>query len=394
MARVNPAILRWAREAAGLDVAEAARKVGINDAFGLEGAERLRVIEAGEDEPSRSTLARMASTYRRPVLSFYLQAPPAREERTTDFRALPDRRPESEPLVQALVRDVSARQTLVREILEDEDAQPLPFVGSKDQRDGVQSVVDHIIETLRFDLQRFRSAQNIDAAFSYLREQAEKAGVFVLLIGDLGSHHTELDTEAFRGFAIADQIAPFVVINDRDARSAWSFTLLHELAHLWIGASGVSGARAETAVERFCNDVASRVLLPAQEARAFLIDRTADTAELAAEISRLSTPRRLSRTLVALRLFQAGQIEEAQWEALRATFRDEWRSERARRRAERDRNAGGPNAYVVRRHHLGGALVSLVARAVSEGSLTTSKAGKVLGIRARSVDALLQGRAA
>jgi len=394
MPRVNPAILRWAREAAGLDLEEAARKAGINAARGLQAAERLQHLEAGDDEPSRSLLARMAAAYRRPLLSFYLVEPPPAGERIEDFRALPDRRPETEPLVQALVRDVRARQTLVREFLEDEEATALAFVGSRSRVEGVEEVAAALARDLSFQLDIFRAAPTVDAAFSYLRARAEAAGVFVLLIGDLGSHHSELDTEAFRGFALADPLAPFVVINDRDARSAWAFTLVHELAHIWLGVSGVSGAHAEAGVERFCNEVASLVLLPSQEARALVVPPGLDAEALAQVVTTLAQPLRVSRTLVALRLHQLGRISAEDWEILRSRFRDEWRAERARRRAERDPNGRGPNAYVVKRHHLGPALVSLVARAVSEGSLTPSKAGKVLGVRARSVDALLSGRAA
>jgi len=394
MPRVNPAILRWAREAAGLDEAEAARKVGINAAYGLEPAERLRVIEAGDGEPSRSLLGKMAAAYRRPLLSFYLGERPAAGERVEDFRALPERRPETEPLVQTLVRDVRARQTLVREILEDEEAAPITFINSRTRAEGVAAAVAALTNDLGFRLDRFRVAPTVDAAFAYLRERAEAAGIFVLLIGDLGSHHTELDTEAFRGFALSDPVAPFVVINDRDARSAWAFTLLHELTHLWLGVSGVSGARAETAIERFCNDVASRILLPTGEAEALVLPPWDDLGDLADAVSALARPRRLSRSLLALRLFQMGRLTEEQWEDLRGKFRDEWRAERARRRADRMPDAGGPNAYVVRRHHLGAALVSLVTRAVDEGAMTPSKAGKVLGVRPRSVDALLRGKAA
>lgn len=394
MPRVNPSILRWAREAAGLDLADAARKAGINAAHGLQPADRLQLLEAGDDEPSRSLLTRMAAAYRRPLLSFYLAEPPAAGERIEDFRALPDRRPETEPLVQALVRDVRARQILVREILEDEEASPLSFIGSQSRQSGIDGLAAALTRDLRFQLDIFRDASSVDAAFSYLRQLAEAAGIFVLLIGDLGSHHSELDTDAFRGIALADPIAPFVVINDRDARSAWAFTLVHELAHLWLGVSGVSGARAETGIERFCNEVASLVLLPSKEAQAFEVPPQLELDELADFVSSLARPRRLSRTLVALRLYQIGRISPDQWEELRSMFRDEWRAERARRRAERNPNSGGPNAYVVKRHHLGPALVSLVARAVTDGALTSSKAGKVLGVRARSVDALLSGRAA
>ena len=65
--------------------------------------------------------------------------------------------------------------------------------------------------------------------------------MFVLLKGDLGNYRTAIDVEVFRGFAIADDIAPFVVINDNDSKAAWSFTLLHELTHLLLGQTGISG---------------------------------------------------------------------------------------------------------------------------------------------------------
>ncbi len=79
----------------------------------------------------------------------------------------------------------------------------------------------------------------------YLREGAEKARAFVLLMGNLGNHHTGLDARALRGFAFADPIAPFVVINKNNSRAAWSVMLLHELAHLWLGQTSVSGYDGE-----------------------------------------------------------------------------------------------------------------------------------------------------
>jgi len=393
MTRVNPDNLRWARETAGLAEAPAARKIGLNAARGVEAVDRLRALERGEQDPSRALLSRMAAAYRRPLLGFYLREPPRPAERIDDFRTLPERRPETEPLLQALVRDVRARQALVREILEEDGASSLKTIGSRRRAEGPEAVARAIAADIGFDLGRFRGTASLDAAFDYLRERAEASGVFVLLIGDLGSHHTEFGTEAFRGFALADPLAPFIVINDRDARSAWAFTLLHELAHLWLGLSGVSGARGASAIERFCNDVASLVLLPMAEAAALQLDPRQDTAQLAAAIARVASPLRLSRTLVALRLYRAGVLTEDRWEELRARFRGEWREDRARRKAERQGD-GGPDFYVVRRQRLGRALVELVGRAVSEGALTPTKAGRVLGVKARSVDTLLSGRAA
>ena len=87
----------------------------------------------------------------------------------------------------------------------------------------------------------------------------------MLLKGDLGNYVSAIDTRVFRGFCIADEVAPFVVINDQDARTAWTFTLLHETVHLLLGHTGVSGAYTESEVERFCDDVAGEFLLPGDE---------------------------------------------------------------------------------------------------------------------------------
>lgn len=389
-----PQILVWARETAGLSVGDAAGKLGIHDAYGVAAVDRLIAFEAGDKVPSRPLLLKMTKVYRRPLLAFYMSAPPRRGERGQDFRTLPEQNTDAEPMVDALIRDIRARQSMVRAILADEEeAAPLQFVGSMTIDSGVGAVLASIRQVLGFDLAAFRAQGSVEAAFSLLRAKVEAVGVFVLLIGNLGSHHTALDVAAFRGFALADPIAPFVVINDNDAKSAWSFTLLHELAHLWLGATGISGRFAEGQIERVCNDVASNVLLPNNELDLVGVNRSSDRQDAARLISQFAADRLISRTMVAYRLFRAGSLSEAAWRALSEQFQVEWRQSRAaQRERNRDRD-GGPNFYVIRRHRLGSALLSFVARNMSEGSLTPTKAGKVLGVKARSVQPLLSSGA-
>ena len=90
-------------------------------------------------------------------------------------------------------------------------------------------------ERLKFSLAAYRATKGPSEAFTYLRERVEATGVYVLLLGNRGSRHTNIPVEVFRGFAIADKIAPLIVIDDQDAKTAWSFTALHEFAHLWLG---------------------------------------------------------------------------------------------------------------------------------------------------------------
>lgn len=391
---VKPSILQWARESAGLSLEEAAAKVGINAARGVAAADRLRALETEEGEVSRPILLKMAKIYRRPLVSFYLDGPPTRGDRGEDFRTLPDRHTGGEPLVDALVRDVRSRQAVVRAVLmEEEEAEPLPFIGSMSLNDGIGPVLASIRQVLGLDLAAFRAQGSAEAGFALLRSRIEAAGIYVLLIGNLGSHHSAIDVDAFRGFALADSIAPFVVINDQDAKTAWSFTLLHEVVHLWIGATGVSGGHFEGAVEQFCNDVASSFLLPQRELDQLQISRTTELAEAAELVTEFAKERLVSRSLVAYRLFRAEKITERTWRAMTDIFRVQWLQSRAAQRERARGMDGGPNYYIVRRHRLGAALLNFVARNMSEGVLTPTRASKLLGVKPRSVHTLLSSAA-
>src|SRR6516164_5296227 len=388
MQRVNPEILSWARKTAGFSQSDAVEKLGINDARGVAAVDRLAAIESGAEEPSRPLLLKMARHYRRPLVTFYMSAPPRKGDRGEDFRNVRDRHTSSEALVDALVRDIRARQGMVRAVLiDDEDAKPLPFIGSMSMRDGAGTVLASIRRTIRLDLAEFRAQGSPEEAFALLRSRVEAIGVFVLLVGNLGSHHTAIDVEAFRGFALSDEIAPFIVLNDQDSRAAWSFTLLHELAHLWLGTTGVSGVFADARIERFCNDVAGAFLLPASELPAVGVDPDTDPAAVTRLIGEFAEQRHLSRSMVAYSLLRAGSLTEETWRALSSLFEAQWRRSRD---ARRERSEGsGPDYYIVRRHRLGPALLSFVSRNISGGVLTPTKASRVLGVKPRSVAPLL-----
>lgn len=264
MPQVNPEILSWARETAGLSPEDAVRKLRINDARGVAAIDRLAALENGEVAPTRAMLSKMAAKYRRPLLTFYLAQPPRRGDWGKDFRApMADRSREDEAVLNALVRNVQVRQELLREAMldDDEDLAPLPFLASVTVETPVTDVVASIRATLGLRLEDYRAAGSPDEAFRLLRSRAERAGVFVLVLCNLGSHHTDLGVKVFRGFALADDFAPFVVVNPKDSAAARCFTLLHELAHLWLGEPGISGGDAMHPVEVFCNRVASGFLV-------------------------------------------------------------------------------------------------------------------------------------
>lgn len=381
---LNPEIMKWARETAGLSLEDAAHCLDISK------IERLVALEAGDEVPSRPVLLRMAKQYRRSLLTFYLAAPPKKGDRGEDYRTVTaDRSIASDALLDALIRDLRARQSLVHTTLEEEEIEPLAFVGSTNMAEGIAPTLKALQQALQLDLSDYRAQKKTEDAFALLRARAEDAGIFVLLIGNLGSHHSAIPVETFRGFAIADSIAPFIVINDQDSKTAWSFTLLHEMAHLCLGTTGISGAPSEVAIEQFCNDVAGEFLLPKDELDKIQINSEQSVENSIAAVSAFAEVRNLSRAMVAYRLFRMGFIPWKNWHALDSKLRELWVEEKARNKARAKPSESGPNYYIVRRHRLGKAMLEFASRTVNSGALSPVKAAKVLGVKPRSVHPLL-----
>jgi len=390
MEGVQPAVLRWARETAGLSPDDAAKALALNAAKGLNPAQRVLALESGAAAPTRPLLEKMAKAYRRPLLAFYLAEPPKKGDRGSDFRTLPDRERDNAQL-DALVRDIKVRQGIIRSILEDTEAEPLPFIGSANADESADDLARTISRHVHFSLDEFRARKDPNEAFAYLRDCIEEAGVFLLLLGNLGSYHTNISIEVFRGFALADHLAPLIVINDSDARAAWSFTAFHELVHLWLGVTGVSGTNeSQNTIERFCNDVASEILLPEAELAQLTELRNTDSAKADATISTFARQRNISRSMIAYKLFRKRIIDHDLWNSLTKRFDDQWREQKRQESEKNKELEGGPNYYVVRRHRIGQALLGLVRRSLDDGTITYTKAGLVLGVKPGSVAPLLK----
>ena len=386
---LNPKIMTWARDAAGLSVEEAAHALGFKDTRSRTATERLQAIEGGTEEPSRSVLLNMAQKYHRSLLVFYLSEPPRTGDRGQDFRKAPGSTPsELDPTLDALIRDIRGRQGIVKDLLEQNEPNRVDYVASATMDVSTTELARRITDRLGFSLSEFRQQKDVQTAFGYLREKVEASGTFVLLLGNLGSHHTSIPSGVFRGYAIADPSAPFIVINDQDALVAWSFTILHELTHIWLGATGVSGESTDTQIEAYCNGVAGEILLPTAEINELRFLRSASLQQTIDSISRFASKWKISRPMVAYKLLRMNVIARTRWQELDKHYKDEWAAA-AVQRATREKSEGGPSYYVVKRHRLGHALLNLVKNSLAEGFITYTRAGRVLGVKPRNVDPLI-----
>lgn len=380
MTNPNPRMLRWAREKAGLSQEEAATKLALRSRAGA--SILINNFETGAAVPTSKKLAEIAKLYRRPLITFFLESPPAEAPKGEDFRTLPNAAtPKENAAVDALLRDVYVRQNIVREALFDSElAVKLNFVGSIEPKQSVHEVVEKIKSLLEISLEEYRSTADAHEAFGYLRKKIENSGIYVLLIGNLGSHHSNIPVDVFRGIAISDEYAPFIVVNDNDSKYAWSFTLLHELTHVFLGASGLSNNIAGSRIEKFCNDVASYILLTDFDFNSFGIREDIEIDRIIDIASDKSQQLNISASMITYRAFTLGFINFEQWSKSTEYFRNIW----IESKGKKDKTGGG-SYYATKKHKTGSALINTVKRSILDGVMTQTKAGKVLGVKPGNV---------
>ena len=380
---VNPALLQWARTTAGLSLEDAVRRAKLKPPHQHKGEptttaeDRLAAWEEGREAPSLAQLEKLAKAYHRPLVTFFLPKPPAQVATLTDYRTVQDTPPES-PEFAALKRRIFLLHRELRGIAADEQAEALPFVGSCTVKEGVAATADAIRSAL--GIAPVEGAQQFGGdVFRFLRDKAQEAGLYVVLMGDLGSHHSKVEPEEFRGIALTDAHAPLVVINKYDAEPARPFTLAHELAHIFLGNSGVSNQnafgsqRAHKKVERFCNAVAAELLVPADALRASWHGKGEELAETVKPLARSFG---VSEWVIARRLLDLGLITDNEYGRLNNRYRSRWQSIKENRKG----GGGGPSHNVLDRYYFGEKTLGTLTRAAESGFITLVDAARTLNM--------------
>jgi Zn-dependent peptidase ImmA (M78 family) len=303
-------LLRWALDRVGLDVADLEHKFP-----------RLAAWERSEAQPTLKQVEAFAKATHTPVGYLFLDKPPVEKVPIPDFRTVDNEHMgHPSPDLLETIYVCQQRQEWYRDFARSMGETPLAFVGSASVRDDIVATAAKMRTALGFDVDQRRQMPTWTDALRHFIEQADELGVLVMCNGVVhNNNYRHLDPEEFRGFAMADDLAPLVFINGADTKSAQMFTLAHELAHIWLGQSAVSDAQAvrvpEQKVERWCNQVAAELLVP--------LDRMQQeynkAAHLLEEVSRLARRFKVSTLVILRRIHDAGGLTEEQfWKAYAA----------------------------------------------------------------------------
>lgn len=274
--------------------------------------------ESGERRPTLKQLEKFARTTHTPIGYLFLDAPPVERIPIPDFRTVANasiERPSPDLLETIYI--CQQRQEWYREFARAEGEGPVAVVGSASLQSDIPEIAAHMRSVLGFDLDERRRIPTWTDALRRFVEQADVAGVLVMVSGVVGNNNTrKLNPDEFRGFALVDDFAPLVFVNGADTKAAQMFTLAHELAHIWLGQSALSDATAADVpanqVESWSNRVAAEFLVPAEHLRG----ARRSGRPLGEEMQRLARLYKVSTLVILRRLYDVGMLgREAMWKA-------------------------------------------------------------------------------
>jgi Zn-dependent peptidase ImmA (M78 family) len=372
-ALINPTMLTWAREQAGYSLADAAHKLGIDEA-------RLQGLEGDQEAPTFAKLLDMADLYKRPVSLFYLKKPPKGWQPIQDFRRLPGSEGTFSPQLTYTIRQARERREVALAVKNELNEPVREFTLRATLATNVETLGARIREFLEVNetmQQRFAKK-----AFEGWRTAIEAKDILVFVV-------PRLKIKEMRGTALAEATLPVILVNGKDRGNGRAFTLLHEFCHLALRQSGVSNVGGDRndapnpTVEKFCNAVAAAALMPSDWLlREHLVAskgsvKTWDDDELEALARRFG----VSAEAVLRRLLTLGRTTQSFYDSKRAVFQKFYDD----LEEKKEKSTGGPEYHLAVLGQLGRTFTQLVFQGYHDRYFTLRDVAGLLNMKVTTV---------
>lgn len=373
-ALISGNVIEWARKRLGKSHQQIAEELGSSVK-----AEDIALWEVDKNLPDFRKAQKLAVALHIPFGYLFLSNPPKNDIKVPDLRTVGSKPIiEFSPNLLDQLRNLLLKQEWYRDYATEEARKPLSFIGRFNVNSPYEKVSADIANELGINAEFRAAASNWEGFLTNFMASAERAGILVVRSGVVASASKRtLNVKEFRGFVLSDPIAPLVFINGTDSTSAQVFTLAHELAHLWIGKSGISNPNPKkrstdenNTIERFCNQVAAELLVPHVE---FLKRwRDADTVEN--NVRALVRHFRVSTHVILRQAFERDKIS-------RQGYEERIEAEEERFGLQQEERAGGGNFYRTLRVRNSRILVSSVLDAIQANKIGLRDAAILLGCK-------------
>ncbi len=373
---ITPNVLKWARESARMTEETAAAKVSVT-------VDKLQEWEDGSSQPTIRQAQTLAKAYKRPFALFFLPEIPR------DFQPLQDFRKKGAKTLTTssvfIIREIQQKQAWISDVYAENDEDTLPFVGRFSLKDNPQKVAEDILSTLGLNPASYQTESPIKEWI----DAAEAKGIFISRTSFIHSR-LKLDSEELQGFAIADSYAPFIFVNSDDWNAPQLFTLVHELAHIWIAETGISNGiepdikhkEQFPAVEVFCNEVAANALMPKE----LILKLPSSTYQSSKGVFRAAKQLGISSFALLVRALNLAVVSLPTYQKLKNQADveyDEFLKREAEKQAKQKAkdNAGGPNYFLLQLNRNSRLFTQTVLDAFRSGVIEPTLASNLLNVQ-------------
>lgn len=368
---VNPEVLAWARETAGLSIDEVVSRVNRKRVS----SETVLAWEKGTDAPSYPQLERLAyEIYKRPLAIFFFPNPPEEETAKQSFRTLPEYEIDLLPSrIRVLARKAQSLQLNLYEL--HEGANPSDRKIANDLSYSPDVPADRMAADVRsylsVDLDTQFGWQDSEHAFKFWRESLEECGISVF--------KDAFREDSFSGFCLYDDRFPLIYVNNTKPFTRQSFTLFHELAHLLFKTGGIDTNLEQyldylvgdnRLIEILCNKFAGEFLVPSADFESRSRGMRVDDSS----IERLAKTYQVSREVVLRKYFDMGAVDQNYYDERVAA----WRQGTTAR-------APGGNYYANMGAYLSSPYVEKAFTRYHQNHFGVEQLADYLGVKVRSV---------
>ena len=350
-------MLSWAITRAGYEMHEFLEKVP-----------NVKEWMEGKRKPTVNQLEHFSKKVYLPFGYLFLSEPPKEDFPIPFFRT---GRPQDKHIdinVYDTVLLLQQRQEWLKNYLIDNEFEKLPFVGRFSTHHNEKEIVADIRKTLKLSENWATGFRTWQEALNYLITQIEDKGIITVFNGVVENNsHRKISVDKCRGFVLVDEMAPFMFVNNADAKAAQMFTVVHELAHIWTGHSAGFDFRemlpAADAVEKLCDKVAAEFLVPES-----LFIRLWKEHH---DIKVLSRYFKVSQIVVARRALDTGMISKRDFFGFYHNYINK----------EYKTKTSGGDFYATTRKRLSITFASHINAAVKTGQLLYRDAYKLTGLK-------------
>lgn len=370
---VNPEALQWAVRRSGASRKKLEKKFA-----------DLPKWESDELRPTYAQAKKFAKEVHVPFIRLYMP-PPEESPVIPDFRVVGGKK-RSRMSVELIdtIYACQNRQAWYRDFAISNGMPKLEFVGSATISVPPKEAAEDMRRILGFDMKEREEQRKTANAMQLLIRKMDEIGVLVMINGVVKNNNSRpLEVDEFRGFALSDDYAPVVFVNSRDAEVAQILTLAHELAHIWIGSSGLTNMEIESKrkfpqEEVWCNAVAAELLVPEAELR----KRYKDDDDIRGSVTRLASTFGVSKRVILIRMLNAKLISKRRFDS-ECKLTPSTLS-----KARGGRSGGGENFHRTLAKRVGHRFANAIVSSTLEGTTLHRDALRLLGIS--SVDTLMK----